>query len=210
MDNKKTLLDILEARPEDAKSLRWRTAVPLCTNFFLMLELLQFALVGAAVVLLTLCAGVWFTEGGIGVEDVKNSFGAAAVVLLGIVGGFVGVSVLFFGNRYFVTYQMDSDGIYHEGTRGRDERTSSLCLRMRPFPVLGSLTASLTRSRYLTWDKVDRFQKFDPMRVVTLSRGRWHMLRMYMPDAATYELVTDFLGSMFPAKGVRSIASRSE
>jgi len=189
----KTLRDVLGPRLDDTGDLRWQAAVPLGTNPFLLLELFQFALMGAAIVLLTLCVGIWFTEGGIAVTDITASLSIAGMVLLAVMGGFIGVSALFFGNRYYATYHMDSNGIYHEGTRGTDERKALFCLRLRPFPVIGAVSASRTRSRHLTWDKIDRFQNIASMRVILLRRGHWHMLRLYAPDAETHDKVAQYL-----------------
>ncbi len=132
--------------------------VPIGTNPFLLLELFQFAFVGAAIVLLTLCAGVWITERGIAFEDIADSLRIACMVLLSIMAGFIGISVLFFGNRYYAIFHMDAGGLYHENTRGSDESNRCFFLRSRPVLVVGVISASRTRSRHLTWDKVDRFR----------------------------------------------------
>ena len=189
----KTLVDVLGPRPDDTGVLRWQAAVPLGTNPFLLIELFQFAFVGAAVVLLTLCSGLWVTEGGLSVTDLSASLRIAGMVLLALMAGFIGVSTLFFRNRYYATYHMDSSGIYHEGTRGNDERKELFCLRLRPFPVVGAVSADRTRSRFLTWDKVDRFQDIASMRVILLRRKRWHMLRLYTPDAEIHGKVVSYL-----------------
>ena len=188
----KTLRDVLGPRPEDINVLRWQTAVPMGTNPFLLIEFFQFAFVGASVVLLILCVGVWFTEGSISATDITLSLGVAGMVLLAVMAGFICIS-LFFGNKYYTIYHMDSGGIYHEGTRGNDQRKEVLCLRLRPFPVVGAVNADRTRSRYITWDKIDRFQDIPSMRVILLRRGRWHMLRLYTPDAETHGDVVRYL-----------------
>lgn len=189
----KTLRDVLATQPADSGELRWRTAVSLGTNPFLLLELFQFAISGASIVLLTLCTGVWFTERGIATEDILTSLSISGQILLAIMAGFIGISILFFGNRYYAIYHMDPGGIYHEGTRGSDERKEWLCLRLRPFPVVGAVNAGRTRNRYLSWDKVDRFQDIASMRVILLRRSYWHMLRLYTPDAETHDNVVRFL-----------------
>ena len=189
----KTLRDVLTPRQGDSGELRWRTAVPLGTNPFLLLELFQFALLGAFIVLLTLCTGVWFMEHGLDVEDILTSLNISGKILLAIMIGFIGVSIVFFGNKYYAVYHMDPTGIYHEGTRGSDECKKMFCLRFRPFPVVGTVSATRTRSRYLPWDKVDRFQDIASMRVILLRRRYWHMLRLYTPDAETHGKVVQYL-----------------
>ena len=189
----KTLRDLFAPKPEDTGNLRWQAAVPIGTNPFLLLELSQFAVVGAAIAMLTLCVGIWFTEGRITGTDISNSLSIAGMVLLAVMAGFLCISVLFFGNKYYATYDMDLNGIYHEGTRGHDERKELFCLRLCPFPVVGAVCASRVRSRYMTWDKVDRFQEIGSMRVILLQRGRWHMLRLYMPDAEIHGKVVRYL-----------------
>ena len=189
----KTLRAVLSPPPENTNSLRWRAAVPIGTNPFLLLELFQFAFVAGAIVLITLCLGVYFTEGGIAVEDIATSLHVAGFVLLGVMIGFIGISVLFLNNRYYAMYHMDHSGIYHEGTRGTDESNELFCLRFRPFPVIGTVRTNSTRSRNLTWDKVDRFQDISSMRVFLLRRNFWHLLRLYTPDAETHDKVARYL-----------------
>jgi hypothetical protein len=103
------------------------------------------------------------------------------------------MGVVFFGNRYFAVYRMDGDGVYYEGSRGSDGSGAWFTLRARPYPVAGGIRAGRTRSRRLPWEKADRFQEIASMRVIVLRRGRWHLLRLYMPDAATHERVAAFL-----------------
>lgn len=189
---KKTLRDVLTP-PEDIGILRWQATVPLATNPFLLLELVQLALVGASIVLVTLCLGVWITDGVLLVEDVYTSLRAAAFVALAILAAFLLVSLVFFDNRYFAVYQLDSGGIYHESSRGTDEKRVMLYLKTRPGPVAGSVKAGRTRSRHLPWEKTDRFQPIPAMRVIVLRRGIWHMMRLYLPDDATFAKAEEFL-----------------
>lgn len=190
---KAKLADVLGPSESDGGSIRWRVTVPLGTNPFLLFELAQFALVGACIVLITLCVGIWITEDGIYESEIFSMLRIAAMVFLAIVAGFIAIAVLFFGNRYYATFHIDGGGIYHEGSRGSDERAEGVCLRMKPYPVLGAVTASRTRSRHLVWEKTDSFQDFSSMRVILLKRGRWNMVRLYTPDAATHERVMDVL-----------------
>ena len=186
------LTDILSPA-EDTGTLRWRVTVPMGTNPFILLELAQFALAGAAVVLVTLCIGVWFTEGSLAVRDIFDSLGVALMVFIATVTGFLVLVFVFFSNRYFTTYHLDSSGIYHEGSRGDDERKEFFSLHAKPYPVVGTMTASRTRSRHLIWEKVDRFQNIPGMRVILLRRGMWHMARLYTPDAETHGKVVQYL-----------------
>lgn len=189
----KTLREVLGSPSEHTDAQRWQAVVPIGTNPFLLLELFQFAFMGAAAMLLALCAGVWFTEGYITVADIVDSAAMAGLVLLAVIAGFIGISLLFFGNRYYAAYHLDPSGIYHEGTRGSDERKALFCLRLRPFPVVGAISAARTRSRHLPWNKVDRFQDIASMRVILLRRGHWHMLRLYTPDTETHDKVVQYL-----------------
>lgn len=184
----KTLRDVL-LPPEESGTLRWRAAVPLVTNPFILLELIQFAFVGAAVVLVSLCIGVWLTEGGLALTDIRTAFSVAGLVFSGILAGFAFLVIMFFGNRYFAAYRMDATGIYYESSRGEDENSTLLSLAARPFPVTGTIKAGSTKSRELPWDKVDRFQAIPSMRVIVLRRGMWHMMRLYLPDETTFNQV---------------------
>ena len=163
------------------------------TNPFILLELFQFALAGAAVVLITLCVGVWFTEGSLATQDIFDALGVAAMVLAAIVAGFLLLVFVFFGNRYYTTYHLDSSGVYHEGSRGKDGRKEFFSLRAKPYPVVGTMVASRTRGRHLIWEKVDGFQNIPGLRVLLLRRGVWHMARLYTPDESTHEKVAQYL-----------------
>ena len=198
----KKLRDVLEPAADEADCLRWRAAVPLATNPFLMLEVGQFALVGAAVVLLTLCLGVRVTEGVLTPENASMALRISVTVFLALIAGFALISLVFFGNRYFAVFQAEPSGIYHEGSRGENGRTGPF-LRMRAMPVVGSVKAARTRGRELPWEKADRFHDISSMRVIILKRGFWHMLRLYTPDDATHELVVRYLTQRFPHGCVR-------
>ncbi len=183
---KKTLADLLGPREEDKGALRWEVTVPLWTNPFILMELFQFAFVGAAIAVLTLCTGAWVMEGRLTAAEAAASLSIGAMILVGVMAGFVALVSIFFGNRYYSVYRMDAGGIYHEGSRGGDGRGEWLTLRMRPYPVVGTVRAERTRSRYLQWDKVDRFHAIASMRTILLRRGFWHLLRLYLPDDETY------------------------
>ena len=189
---RKKLHEVIEPAPETGGTLRWRATVPLVTNPLLLVETFQFAFAGAAVVLVTLCVGVWFTDGVLTPEDAVTSLRVSGMVFLAIPAVFAAVSLLFFGNRYFATYQADPSGIYHEGSRGRDGRRG-LFLSTKAMPVLDGVEAARTHGRTLPWEKADRFHDFPSMRVIILKRGFWHMLRLYTPDADTHERVTRYL-----------------
>ena len=189
---RKQLREVISPAPEDERSLRWRAAVPLVTNPLLMMEAAQFAFVGAAVVLVTLCVGVWVTDGVLTPGDAAASLRVSGLVFTAILAALAFVSVVFFGNRYFAVYSADLSGLYHEGSRGRDER-GGLFTHWRAMPVVGEVEAVRTHGRHLPWEKADRFHDIPSMRVIILKRGFWHMLRLYTPDANTHERVTRYL-----------------
>ncbi|WP_353120310.1 hypothetical protein [Nitratidesulfovibrio sp.] len=199
--NRKTLRKILEPRPDEADAPRWQAAVPLVTNPFLLIEVAQFALVGGSVVLISLCVGLFWTDGGLTLPDLVIAVQAALATAVAIVIGFAAIAVLFFDNRYFALYQMDSGGIYHEGTRGHSEGDTVLCRNVLPYPVAGAVRARRTRSRYLPWEKVRSFQSVPSLRVIILRRGFWHMLHLYMPSAETHETVARYLATRLKNAG---------
>lgn len=190
---KKTLADILGPKADDDGSLRWETTVPIATNPFILIEIFQFALIGSAIVVLSLCSAVWFSEGGVTGGEIAASFVIAGMALIGVMLGFFLLVFIFFGNRYYVVYLLDSNGAYHEGSRGSDGRKEWFSLRVKPYPVVPPLRAARTRSRHLLWEKVDHFHAIPSMRTIMLRRGRWHMLRLHIPDDATYGRVMEFL-----------------
>ncbi len=189
---RKKLREVIAPELDEDGSLRWRAAVPLVTNPLLAVEAFQFAFVGAAVVLVTLCVGVWVTDGVLMPEGVAASLAVSGLVLLAILGGLAFVSIVFFGNRYFAVYRADSSGIYHEGSRGRDKRESAF-IHWRAMPVVGAVEAARTHGRFMPWEKADRFHDLSAMRAIILKRGFWHILRLYTPDADTHERVTSYL-----------------
>ena len=189
---RKQLREVIAPEPDADGSLRWRAAVPLVTNPLLMVEALQFAVVGAVVVLVTLCVGVWLTDGVLTPEDVTTSFVMSCLVFLAILAGLVFVSIVFFGNRYFAVYRADSSGIYHEGSRGSDGR-GGVFFHWRAMPVVDSVKAARTHGRFMPWEKADRFHDLPSVRAIILKRGFWHILRLYTPDADTHERVAHYL-----------------
>lgn len=190
---RKTLSDILGQRQNDSGTFRWQAVVPIGTNIFMLVELFQFAFVGAAIILLSLCSGVWFTEGSVTMAEIRAAFSVSGMALAAVMVGFIAMALLFFGNRYYAVYRIDASGVYYEGSRGRDERKGWLCLRAKAFPVVGAVRARRTRSRHLLWEKMDSFQDIASMRVIILRRGRWQLLRLYTPDAATHVRVVEVL-----------------
>ena len=192
---KKSLADIFpQTETKDTgQRLRWRVVVPMGTNPFLVLDFFLFALMGAALVLAVFVSGVWMMDGLVAVKDIQTSFSFAFFVFLGIMAGYEALALLAFGNRYFALYQLDADGIYHEGSRGSEKGGLGGFWRMRPYPVIGEIQAVRTKERTLAWNKVDRFQHIPSMRVIHLKRGLWHMLRLYTPDAETHVQVVRYL-----------------
>jgi hypothetical protein len=188
-----TLADVLGPPKEEAETLRWEAVVPIGTNPFMLLELFQFALMGAGVSAVSLGFGVWAGEGGITMGDVVGALQISGMILAGVIAGFIVMAVVFFGNRYFAVYRIEEDGVYYESSRGSDGSGAWFTLRARPYPVTGDIKADRTCSRHLPWEKADRFQEIASMRVIMLRRGRRHLLRLYMPDAATHERVTAVL-----------------
>lgn len=190
---KKKLVDVLGPPGLEMDSLRWQTAVPIGTNLFLLIELAQFAFVGALIALVTLCSGIWVTEGGLYLDEILAMTRIAMMLFLGIMAGFVCIGILFFGNRYFAVYNLGGDGVYHEGSRGSDDRTNSSYFHVKPYPVVGTLRAIRTKSRYLPWGKIDTVQSVPFMRVIILRRGRWSMAKLYTPDNETHEKAVAFI-----------------
>ena len=189
---RKKLREVIALEADGDGSLRWRAAVPLVTNPLLAVEAFQFAFAGAAVVLVTLCLGLWVTDGALMPEDAATALAVSGLVFLAILGGLVFVSVVFFGNRYFAVYRADSSGMYHEGSRGRDGR-KGLFTHWKAMPVAGAVEAARTHGRFMPWEKADRFHDLPAMRAIVLKRGFWHILRLYTPDADTHERVARYL-----------------
>jgi hypothetical protein len=181
--------------PQSDAILRWRSTVPLITNPFLLAEVFQAAFCGAAFTLVSICAGLFVMEGGLSPADVKDALVASGVTLTALVSGFAFVSLFAFRNRYFVLYQMDSSGIYHEGARGSDAGRMAACLRLRAFPVAGELTTRRVVGRKLLWEQIDSFRYIPDMHVILLKRGFWNVTRLYFPDSAYCEQAADYLAN---------------
>ena len=189
---KKQLKDVL-GTPGDGSSLRWEVRVPICTNPFMMVELVQLSFVGAALVLVTLASGLWFFGGGIAPGDIRAMVDTALVSLAALVAGFAAVSFLFYGNSYLAVFHLTPKGVYHQGIRGHDGSKGLFYWSCKPGPVKGALHIRSSREKDLPWEKVDGFTDFPGMRSVQLKRGRWHMLRLYTPDDATHAKVVAYL-----------------
>lgn len=195
-----TLTDILTPRSEE-ETLRWEVAVPLGTNPFILLELLQFSLVGAALLLVCLTFGLYLTEGAVDPGGILAIMHFCGLLVLGVFVLFFVIAFVFFGNRYYTVYLLDAGGIFYEGIRGNDGRAGGFLFRLRPYPVQGRIRAARSRSRHLIWEKTDRFYDIPGMRVVFLKRGIWHMLKLYSPDQETHAALVGYLNRRFSAKG---------
>lgn len=191
-DIKKAIFENLLAShvpAEEVDVLRWRAAVPLVSNPFLLMDVVQFAVCGAGLVLFMLLTGVWFTEGRLTLEDIRASVLFSAWVCAAIILAFTVLGLLCFRNRYFALFRFDAEGVYTEVCRGTDQRNDFFCPFVRPCPVLEPLHGTNVNSRHLPWRKVRSFVDIPSMRVIHLKRGCWHMLRLYTPDAATHARV---------------------
>lgn len=195
----RTLREVLTLS-EEKDVLRWEVAVPLGTNPFILAELLQFACVGAALVLIALSFGIYLTEGTIYAADLGTLLLFSGFMVLVILGVFFLIVFLLFKNRYYTVYSLDASGVFYEGIKGSDERKTGFFLRARPYPVLGEISASRSRSRHLTWEKIGRFQNIPGMRVVLLKRGIWHMLKLYSPDESAHAALVAYLCEFVPER----------
>ncbi len=162
------------------------------TNLVLLIEAVQFAFIGALIVLAVLWTGIWLTDGILAPADVLSAFWMSCLVFAALLAGIAAVSILFFGNRYFAVYQADASCLYYEGSRGRDERPGFFYY-IRAMPVVGSVRAVRTSGKRLAWEKADHIQDIPSMRVIIIKRGFWHILRLYTPDSATHEQVARYL-----------------
>lgn len=188
---RKKLTEVLTSCPE--RTLHWEATVPIATNPFLLLEVCQMAFAAAAAGLMIMAVGAWLVGGGITPEDMLVMLQASAVFFIVIVAAFIIFALVFFRNRYYALFSLTDEGIRHEGIRGRDEGGLPFSWGIRPGPVKGLLLGKRTRAKDLPWDRVDRFVNFASMRSIQLKRGRWHLLRLYTPDAATHELAVAYL-----------------
>lgn len=175
------------------KSMQWEVAVPIVTNPFILMELLQTSLIGAGIALSIMATGLWIWGGGLHPGDVSLMLGAAAVFFVVVSAVFLLLSLLLFRNRYFVLYQLTPSGIYQRANRGKDESGSPFLWSMRPFSVIGMVSGKKAREKDLPWRKIDTFVDFESMRSVQLKRGRWNMLRLYTPDPETHARVVEYL-----------------
>lgn len=176
-------------------TIQWEVAVPIATNPFTLIELFQTSLIGAGVALSIMACGVWVLGDGLLPGDLPLMFGGAAVFFATASCVFLVVGGLVFRNRYFVSCSLTPGGVYLRYRRGRDESGSAFLRSARPVPIVGAVTGKKHWEKELSWDKVDRFIDFASMRSVQLKRGRWSMLRLYTPDAATHARVVAHLAA---------------
>ena len=193
------LRDVL--RTDREGYLAWEAAVPISSNPFIMLEVVQLAFVGAAVVLVTMASGLWVMADGLQPGDLTAMLGIAGTCFAAFIACFIVVSLLFFGNRYFAAFHCTPSGIHHSGMRGNDGRGEVVSLRMKPYPVIGGIIKGRSREKDLPWEKIDRFVDFPSMRSIQLKRGPWHMLRLYTPDAEMHGRVVAYLSARFDRNG---------
>lgn len=173
----------------------WEVVVPIATNPFILMELFQMCFVGAGVGLVIMASGLWIVGGGLQPGDLFLLLGAAGMFLGAVASTFLAVSLLFFGNRYYAVYNLTKTGVYYRVTRGHDESGQTFAFAVKPYPMMGYVSGKTTREKELLWEKVDHFVDFPNMRSIQIKRGRWHMMRLYTPDAKTHNEVAAFLSA---------------
>lgn len=195
----KGLTEILT--PDPKLTLQWEAVVPIATNPFIMAEICQMAFAAAAAGLIIMAAGVWIVGGGLRPGDLAIMLQASGFFFLVIVAAFLVIALFFFRNRYHALYSFTPKGIRHEGTRGKAEMGAPFTWGIRPSPVRGHVSGKSARAKDLAWDKVDGFTNFASMRSIQLKRGRWHLLRLYTPDAETHGRVVAHLAERLRETG---------
>lgn len=178
--------------------MRWEAIIPLFTNPFLWLDF------GKALVAPVILFGglIGFILAGDNDPDWGRAFGVLAVCLAAVAALFAFVELVVFRNRMAVRYSLDDQGIAYES--GRPARTMQKigvvigALARSPLLMGGSLLASSTNALTVRWRDVKKVTPFPARNVITLSNSWRPMLRVYCPDAETFESTRRFIAARVP------------
>jgi hypothetical protein len=178
--------------------LNWEAIIPLFTNPFLWLDfgkaLLAPAILFGGLIVLILA--------GDNAPDWGRAFGVLAVCMAAVAALFAFVEIIVFRNRMAVRYALDDQGISYES--GRPARTAQKigmaigALARSPLLMGGSLLVSSTNALTVRWRDVKKVTPFPARRVVTLSNSWRPVLRVYCPDAETFESTRRFIAARVP------------
>jgi len=167
--------------------MNWEAIIPLFTNPFLWLDfgkaLLAPAILFGGLIVLILA--------GDNTPDWGRAFGILALCMAAVAALFAFVELVVFRNRMAVRYALDDKGIAYES--GRPARTAQKiglvigALARSPLLVGGSLLASSTNALTVRWRDVKKVTLFPARRVITLSNSWRPVLRVYCPEAETFE-----------------------
>ena len=174
------------------ESLRWCATVPICTNPFILLELVRFLCLGGGLLALAiLLAELYFAHTfacAQGVSAVQLSLLFCGLALV----AFVVLSVLFCGNRYHVRYRLGQSGLRIENVRGKDGRRGFF-IHVVPRPLVDDLRVDRIVHRELAWNEADNVEDCARWGAIILRSGRRQVARLYTPDSGTQKDVLAFL-----------------
>ena len=184
-------------RPQGGEdSLRWSVEVPIVTNPFILVDFLRFCLITAMIVFVMAAIPQWAYARGIAAPQL------AAILRLCGWGALVFAACLFvvgfflLQNRFHALFVLNDRQIYYETIKKSKRSFLKFNLKWRPTPADDSFDPDAVRSftKEVPWSKADSFIAFPAVRTILLKRGIWEILKLYMPDDATYAQVEAFLG----------------
>lgn len=185
----------MDAQP----ALAWETFIPLFTNSFLWLDFTK-ALAAPVVLFGGLFAVILAGDSD---PDWAGAFGVLAACLAGVAVLFGFVELVVLRNRMAVRYALDDESVAYES--GRPVRTAQKAglvlgaLARSPLLIGGSLLASSTNALTVRWRDVKKVTAFPGRKVITLSNSWRPVLRIYCPDAGTFESARRHIAARVPA-----------
>jgi hypothetical protein len=177
------------------REIRWEAIIPLFTNPFLWFDF------GKALLAPIILFGglIGFILAGDNDPDWAQAFGVLALCLAAVAALFAFVELVVFRNRMAVRYALDDKEIAYES--GRPARAAQKIgvvigvLARSPLLVGGSLLAASSNSLTVRWRDVKKVTPFAARKVITLSNSWRPVLRVYCPDAETYESARRFIAA---------------
>ena len=178
--------------------MKWEAIIPLFTNPFLWLDL------GKALLAPVILFGglIGFILAGDNDPDWGRAFGVLAVCMAAVAALFAFVELVVFRNRMAVRFALDDKEIAYES--GRPARTAQKigvvigALARSPLLVGSSLLAASSNSLTVSWRDVKKVTPFPARKIITLSNSWRPVLRVYCPDAETYESARRFIAARVP------------
>jgi len=169
------------SQDKDTVVASWEIAFPLVTNRFFLYDMVK-AFAWTAGIMTLLLAAAFALAGNIG--SLGGFFPVMGLVLAGLFGLMVLISLIFFGNRYPTRFTLAERGVAWTGLSRAGRRASRLAVLLgalggKPAVTGAGLLAASSNEGSLPWKSVRRVKIYLSPRVITIMNSWRVVIRLY-------------------------------